>query len=343
MHSSCARRLPPAVALVLLELTLTCGAAPASAKPALLAIDDATPTLKAKADGGWAGPLGLTNLTDGALSLRAAPADRRDRDCKIRLSKAAIGAAQSSDPTVTVAKSCGMKAGKLALTLTATGGATQKLAITASVGKADANPDWDQLGMFFYMLPVIAVVLLSLFVVAGKYKVGQPLQYLESTYSFKESWLNNITVIGGVLTGLFGSADVVKAFLGEDADRSIALATVGSAVALVLIGFGPIILTASRKSLTNDEGQLVQAPRVWGLLAATTASVAGAFGQLWIGWKSGAALDLGGWEDNIQIGFWFAALLLAGYTVATVRAILEAGTTKPTVGAARCGSDGRPL
>jgi hypothetical protein len=316
------------VVLTALGLIALVGSGQAFAAPALLAIDDAAPTLEREDDGDWSGTLGLTNLTDGALSLSVAPVDAGDRDCKLELSRAAIGAAQSSEPKLIVPKTCDATEHKLELTLTATGDSSQRTAVAATLQEGEADPDWSQLAAFFYAIPAVAVALLGVAALMH-YELGQPLEYLDATWSFKDSWVSNVTVVASVLTALFGSGDVVKAFLGEDADRSIALATVGSAIALILIGSGPIILAAAKKEVNKDDGALVQAFTVGGLLAATTVTVAGAFGELWVGWKSGEALDLDGWENRIEIGFWIAVALLAWYALSTIRATLKAGTTPP--------------
>jgi hypothetical protein len=82
---------------------------------------------------------------------------------------------------------------------------------------------------------------------------------------------------------------------------------------------------------------------VGGLLLATAVAIAGASGQLWVGWQSGKALEPVGWEDweilGLTIGWdvWVfvgaagAAVLLVLYTRVTLGATLKAGTTAPPV------------
>ena len=327
--------------VVLVALGLAVGATPASAAPALVAIDDAAPVLQQADDGGWTGTLGLTNLTVDALQLSAAPVDATDADCRPELSKAAIAAAQLSELELTVPSACETTDGSVEFTVTATGETTQDVQVTADLQQGD-DPDWSQLKSFVFALPVAVVALFAVFWPAG-YQPLRKLKYLEASYDFKESWVSNITVVAAFLTGLFGSADVVKAFLGEDADSSIALATVGSAIALIFIGAGPLVLNAAKVDLTKPEpnGGLVQVFTAGGLLLAAAVTVAGAFGQLFVGWQSGMALEPDGWEDWelldvtiswddwVTIGFAVTVALLVVYTLATVRATLKAGTTKP--------------
>jgi hypothetical protein len=320
-------RLRGSIACVVVGLTVWSGAAPASAEPAQIAIDDATPTLKHADDGDWSGTLGLTNLTDEALSLSAAPT-AADPACKPRLSKAAIGSAQSSEAKLTVPKACTIKDATFELTLTAAGpSAPQHFQVVAEAKADDDDPDWSLLAWFFYALPFIGVCLGLVFL--RKNAFNDKLTHLEATYSFSESWVSNITVLGGLLTGVFGSADVVKAFLGEDAESAVALATVGSAIALVLIGSGPIFLNALKADEMDGDKLVGQPYTVGGLLLATTVTVAGAFGQLFVGWQSARTLDLGGAEDLAVFGFAAAVALLAWYTLATVGSTISAGTTEP--------------
>jgi hypothetical protein len=305
------------------------GAAPSAfAKPSLLAIDDAAPTLTEKDDGTRAGKLRLTNLTDGALTLSAAPSKTSDKACKPKLSRAAIGAAQSVETKLNLPTECRLAKDEFELTLTVTGKETQQVPVVAKAEEGAEDPDWSQLLIFFIALPVIAVALYAAFVARASYGFTEPLTYLDAAYSFKDSWVSNVTVIAGLLTGIFGSASVVKAFLGQDAEQSIALATVGSALALILIGFGPIMLNAA-KVITRKGDEDVRVFSVGGLLLATTVTVAGAFGQLWIGWRSGAALDLGGLEHGIIVGFLAAVLLLIWSTYTTVTATISDGRRAP--------------
>jgi hypothetical protein len=151
-----------------------------------------------------------------------------------------------------------------------------------------------------------------------KEKLRAPLPSLPATWSFKDSWATNLTVIGALLTGVFGSADVVKAFLGEDADSAIALATVGSAVATGFVGAGAIVMS----TLRNGESQVTAG----GLVLAAAVTTAGAFGQLWVGFWSGWELDLGGAQYGLMAALVAAMALLVGYWWRTFTLTLDDGT-----------------
>jgi hypothetical protein len=322
--------------------------ASAAAATSLIAIDDSSPDLTQGDDESWSGTLSVTNLTDGALQLSATPAGTSGGDCKVELSREAIGAAQSLEMNLAVASACDVTGDSFDLTLTASGETTQDLSLAASTKPGDADPDWGELLAFPVALLAALIVLSGRFLKPGKpnddvenappnisnalqtrrYFASERLEYLPATYTFKDSWVSNITVIAGLLTGIFGSAEVVKAFLGDDAERAIALATVGSAVGVILVGAGVVILTAAR-SQRMKEGRLSESFTAGGLVGATAVTVGGAFGQLWIGWKTGAEFDLGGWEDALVAAFALAALLLLWYTFSTLRASLRARTTAP--------------
>lgn len=300
----------------------------AHAAPARVAVDDTTPTLTQAADSTWSGTLSVTNLTDGAVTLAVTTTRPADRSCAPALSAAAIGAAQSREVRLSLAPRCPATA-ELLLALVVAGDARRPIPVTAELKARPPSPDWEQLWAFVAG-PAIALILLLVFAAASSTgpHLRAPLQHLPATYSFKESWVSNLTVIAGVLTGFFGSSDVLTSLFGADDDAAIALATVGSAIALILIGSGPIILTAFRTTLTVD-GQRVPAFTGLGLLLATAAAVGGAAGQLWIGWKTGEQLNLDGWEDRVAIVFVVAIGLLAVYTFRTFVDTLQAGTTPP--------------
>lgn len=334
-------RLFIAIALLTLATLGPSTTQAAAAKPALLAVDDATPAV-AETDDGYAATLDVTNVTDGALTLGVAPTGAVAKGCRPKLSRAALGSAQSAQVKVSFARSCAKPEEEFETTLTATSAddQSQALQLTAEVPEDTSHPDWDQLLGFVYAFCVGAPAIGALFLVLlntrpiknelAPTKPRYRLQYLEAAYSFKDSWVSNVTVIAGLLTAVFGSADVVKAFLGEDADSSIALATVGSAIALILIGAGPIMLNATKVQWVDEPTQkLASAFHVWGLYLATTATFVGAAGQLWVGWKSGRALDLGGAESWIWAGFLLSVGILIWATVTNVRQTLRAGLRPP--------------
>ena len=169
------------------------------------------------------------------------------------------------------------------------------------------------------------------------------MKYLDATWSFTDSWVSNVTVIGGLLAGIFGSSSVVKALLGKDADSSIALATVGAAVAAAIIAAGPIVLLATksksvrksnwaargvngRESATTRSGNCFT---LGGFVFAAIVTLTGAAGEIWVVYRSAQKLDLGGWQHKIVYLAVLGFALLALYAIRTVPATIKQGTTQP--------------
>jgi hypothetical protein len=281
-------------------------------------IDDAAPSLKSGSGGSMTAALGFTNLTDGDLTLAVAAPATAGANCKPRLDAANIPKAQHQAVTVTIPPQCKVddKQG-ITFTMTASGAATPvSFDVTAAPKPAD-KPNWDALWAFVIALAalVVAAGLAWLFGTRGE------LKFLEATWSLKDSWASNVTIAAGLLTGIFGSSEVVKALLGDDVDRSIALATVGAAVAAAFIGAGPLLLLATK----TREGSV----RIGGLLFASALTLTGAYGELWTVYASGHQLDLGGWEDWLFLPAIAAGLLLMAYTITSLRETIHRGQTRP--------------
>jgi hypothetical protein len=281
-------------------------------------IDDAAPALKAGSGGSMTVALGFTNLTDGDLTLAAAAPAGAGVNCKPTFDKATLPKAQHQAVTVTIPASCKVddKQG-ITFTMTASGAASPaSFDVTAAPEPAD-KPDWDALWAF----PISLLVLVIAAGIAWLCHVRGELKFLEATWSLKDSWASNVTIAAGVLTGIFGSSEVVKALLGDDVDQSIALATVGAAVAAAFIGAGPLLLLATK----TREGSV----RVGGLLFASALTLTGAYGELWTVYASGHRLDLGGWEDWLFLPAIAAGLLLLVYTITSLIETIDRGRTRP--------------
>lgn len=179
--------------------------------------------------------------------------------------------------------------------------------------------EWSALVAFPIALAVLLVVALVYFL--RQPKRDDPLQYLESAWSFKESWASNVTVAIGLVAGIFGSSEVVTALVGENGKSSVALATVGAAVAAAFVAAGPLILLSSK---TKDDFLTVG-----GLLAASAVTLAGGFGEIWVLFRAGERLDLGGWQDAAGVMAGLAALLLVWYAIQSVRAVIRTGHEEP--------------
>jgi hypothetical protein len=333
-------RLP---VLVVLGVSLLL-ASTALAESTPVTIEDASPSLEAGKDGGYTSALALTNQTDDKVDLTVKAGDAADEGCKPTVKPKVLPPPEQRRVLVTIPAGCTVGDNGFNYKLTATPDTGSPLTlnlIAAPKPKAEEKPEWGALKAFPYAAIGLFVFAVLIFfgwarVRGSTYVLTDPLNHLDASWSFKDSWVSNVTVAGALLTGIFGSADVVKAVIGEDADSSIALATVGGAVAIAFIGAAPIILlsTVTKTDHVENPGDTATSIKptisVWGLLLASSVLLAGAFGQLWVMYRSGTKLDLGGFDDGwLLVVFVVPAALLAVYALRTLIATLDAGTPPP--------------
>ena len=72
--------------------------------------------------------------------------------------------------------------------------------------------------------------------------LSTPVTGAPSGWSFSESWASNFTAVLALLTALFGSADMLDAFLGEAPDGAEGQLLVAAAGAALLVGIAPLAL-----------------------------------------------------------------------------------------------------
>jgi hypothetical protein len=284
----------------------------------------------AKADGGgWTTSVGLTNLTNRTLRVTPKPA-LATAGCNPTLDNSSrVLPARQASFKVTIPAACAVGDKPFRFKLTANAGkAVASFAVAATLKKEPPDkPDWNALWSFAIALGgMAALMILVLFFWKPenpvKPRLDQQLPYLDDAWSFKDSWVSNITVVGGLLAGVFASSEVLKSILGEDSDASLALATVGGAIAAALIAAAGILVLALK---TEKEGYFT----VGGLLAASAIALAGAAGQVWVVYESARKFDLGGLEDRLLPIAIAALVLLVLYAYRSLRSVLVQGTTEP--------------
>jgi hypothetical protein len=284
-------------------------------------IDSRSPALVEAEGGGWTAALGFTNLTNTEITLTAEPSNAADGGCILTLDHPQLPAAEHSEVEVIVPAGCRVGEDGVDFTVSSTTSTPTPLTFEVTAApKPDTKPEWSALWAF-------VIFLLILLAAAGIYLAliwlapNTELTHLDATWSFGDSWVSNVTVLGGLLAGIFGSSEVVTALLGDDAGSSVALAIVGAAVAAAVISAGAIVLLA-----TKSKNDFVT---VGGFLLASALTLSGAAGELWVVYRSGQRLDLGGWEDEIV---WMAVagfVLLGFYAIRTIPATIRIGTTQP--------------
>lgn len=298
------------IALVFLLFSGT----PAVAVPADVIIDDVRPELSAAPD--RKAEFTLTNLTSTALKIDVTPAVQ-EPNCRLGPpSPGELVPAQPVKVSVTVPPSCTVAGTGLKFTVRV---GTTPIDVTAMLPE-QAKPKWQVLQIYKWLFLVTFVLALLacllLLVIRGKWV----LSYLDSAWSFKDSWAGNVTVIGGVLTGVFGTSGVVKALLGEDAESAVAPAVVGAAVSAAFVAAGPIVALSIKwdKKFTT-----------FGLFLAAALTMTGALGELWIVTIAALGLDLGGLQERAWTLGVLGTVLLLWYGISTLYRAVVDGTTPP--------------
>jgi hypothetical protein len=104
------------------------------------------------------------------------------------------------------------------------------------------------------------------------------------------------------------------------ADTSVALATVGAAIAAVILGVAVVVLNIVRKNLHFT---------VLGLLLAGGVTLTGALGEIYVVYMNGKVLDLGGWQDRLIYFAIFLAIVTVMYAYVSLCETIEQGITSP--------------
>jgi hypothetical protein len=189
----------------------------------------------------------------------------------------------------------------------------------------DPETTWEALLAFPVALIVLVVIVMPAIFLSWrrdrKRKRQQTLlPYLRADWSFRGSWVSNITAGAALLTAVFAATDVVTVLIGEHSKDAMALATVGSAIALAFTAAAPVILALSQRDRWVPTS---------GLMLAAAVTLAGAYGELWV--LAEAARDLGihGHEVWVAIVQVVAAGLLTWYAVSSLRGLLTTGTSNP--------------
>ena len=240
----------------------------------------------------------LINTTTAPIGLSVSGGTGNPEGCTFTVVPDDLPAALQTTVTVT-ASSCRTDPASLAFSLTA--GTGTPLTFTARPS-APPPPDWGLLGRPFAAAAGVALVLV-LALYAKSNATRKQVVPFDDSYDYKKSWVSNITVVVAAFTGVVGSDKVAKAVVGDDATNAVAVMTVASALAVVVIAFAPLLVLA----FTRD----MKLP-VWTLLAGGFLTLAGAVGEL------GTAVLVG--VDAADQDRWVLAIGTAGILVLLVYA-----------------------
>jgi uncharacterized membrane protein len=291
----------------------------AAAVPAAVTLDSTAPTLTAASDGGFTAAVGVTNLTDAAIRVSAAPTEA---DCRLTVGG---GIDQSLPPsvqtsvTIGIPQACGV-VNSFSFTIRASAANTtlQVLDLQATTG---SPPVWSALLSF--PVAVVAALVLTLLIwllSPSRQSFGASLNGLDSSWSFNDSWATNVTAASGLVVLVVGSSDFLNAVVGPAAQGAIGVATVSGLIALALTGAAGVAVLALKWPSASET-------TIAGLLAGTFIALGAAGGQIWAVTLALRAVDLG--EGNLlkYIGAGLATALLILYAITSVLGLLKQGTT----------------
>jgi hypothetical protein len=142
------------------------------------------------------------------------------------------------------------------------------IVLVAADSSAAVAPNLWKVALSFVGAALVAFVLLRLAYRSWSTTSGRDknpdmsLPGLAATWTFRDSWATNATVITAAFTGVFGTKDVTQAILGDQATGVLALALVAAALSVGLAGLGPMVLQAMRKQFdeTSKRGTKVEQP-----------------------------------------------------------------------------------
>lgn len=296
----------------------------ASATPAEVSIASTEVALSPEEGGGGSAAVSLTNLTNDDIVVTGVPASPR-RGCVVTFDNdAKLQPARTTGLKATFSAACGELKASFPFTIAAGAQEFDVVAAQADTEHLDTGP----LVWFVYALVASLIVCVA---VLAWWLSGQgrdpllALKSLDQNWSPSDSWLTNATVIGALLSGVFGSEDVVQAILGRELDGEVAAATVGGAISLALIAAAGIVVLACRRW---DDGFLTPL----GVTLGSVLAFGAAGGQLGVVYETAEGLDLGALN-----GFWLVALfvltllLLALYAITSLLSIFRQEAPTPSV------------
>lgn len=285
----------------------------------LVTIDSTTPDLAAGDNGDHVARLGFTNLTRTDVDVSAHPLDDKPK-CKLTLDHASLAHAQHTGVQVTVPKACAPEGTFVfVVDIGDKDAPSQSFTVVAPVPAPVKAPRWWALWLFPVLLFRFAVVACAYAYFSGLARA--PLTHLEATWSFKDSWASNVTAVGALATGIFGSTDAVSAALGPNAKPFMNVVVIGAAIATGLAAAGPVALTLFRK---KDEKKSRYDHTVLGFLLAAAATLAGALGELGIVLYEEFQFGFDGWTEIFILIFAGAGIVLLGcYAAKTIGATIS--------------------
>jgi hypothetical protein len=322
------------VGMVAVWGALGAGAPAAMGATADVVFDGGDVTLTEADGGGWKATVGATNLTGDAIPVevvkKAGP-----KDCLLSADTGdanGLPAARHTDITVKIDARCKAGESSAGYPFDVTAGG-QTLSATAKA-KSTSKVAW---GAFWGFIGGLVGATLVVALVAENWRWRSapnasvpppslwkgpwltPLKGLEKSWSFKDSWVTNLTAAGGVVIGLFGSSEFLKAALGDKAEATVGAATIAGLVAVALTGAAGVLTQTIRKrgdKHVSFAGFLAGAAVAFGAAAGQIATIAVLLDGLDLGFAA--------WVVWVAAGL--ALLLLFSYALTSIPDVLTEGT-----------------
>lgn len=315
--------MPVAIGTTVVAVALIAPAG-ASALPAAVTVDTATPVLTPASAGGFTATVAVTNLTTGSVTIAALPATG---NCPLAVSGGSSEGVPPSVTTsvvVTIPQACdAVSSFAFELRVSAGRALLQTLSLDAATGSA---PVWSALLAFPVAVVGAFLAVLALYgiwvVTSGKGRERGPqvpLAGLESSWKFSDSWATNLTAASGLLVGVAGSSEFLNDVVGSNGQAAIGVATVAGLIAVALTGAAGIAVLALKPPSTNET-------TIGGLLVGTALALGAAAGQVWAVRFAINSLDLGAGDWLLWTAAGAATLLVAAYGVTSVLGLLMQGT-----------------
>ena len=145
------------------------------------------------------------------------------------------------------------------------------------------------------------------------------LSSLDAKWSFKDSWVANITLGATALIALLGATGPVKAIIGREPTAELGLMTVAGAIAAVLVTISPLLLRII--------GPDLKVPTVAGTLIAGALVLLGSLFQVAAVTIQAARLSDGEWvQFGVLIGGLLVGLIVAVYAARSLASLMDEGT-----------------
>ncbi len=142
---------------------------------------------------------------------------------------------------------------------------------------------------------------------------------LDAKWSFKDSWVANITVGATALIALLGSTAPIKAIVGREPTAELGLMAVAGAIAAVLVTISPLLLRVI--------GADLKVPTAGGTLVAGALVLLGSLFQIAAVTIQAARLSDGKWvQFGVLIGGLLVGLIVAVYAARSLASLMDEGT-----------------